>query len=199
MFPIPVDVSHPINQILPQVEMISLLGQQGQSQATNSPSLKTCFFLCPEGQKPLWTIPARPGQGTNLVLLYFSQQRANIHHLQALSFVFHLLSCDFTAFTRDLKYFLYHGLGHSVMFDLLQHHGLQPARLLRPQDSPGKNTGAGCHFLLQGILPTQGSNLLFCESCIGWQVLYHQCHLGNFPPPCYPMRSTQTSFSGHSQ
>ena len=25
--------------------------------------------------------------------------------------------------------------------------------------SPGKNTGAGCHFLLQGIFPTQGSNL----------------------------------------
>jgi len=25
-------------------------------------------------------------------------------------------------------------------------------------DSPGKNTGVGCHFLLQGIFPTQGSN-----------------------------------------
>ena len=25
-------------------------------------------------------------------------------------------------------------------------------------DSPGKNTGAGCHALLQGIFPTQGSN-----------------------------------------
>ena len=30
-------------------------------------------------------------------------------------------------------------------------HGLQPARLLCPGDSPGKNTGVGCHFLLQGI------------------------------------------------
>ena len=38
-------------------------------------------------------------------------------------------------------------------------HGLQPARLLCPWDSPGKNIGVGCHFLLQGILPTQGSNL----------------------------------------
>ena len=27
-----------------------------------------------------------------------------------------------------------------------------------PWDSPGKNTGVGCHFLLQGIFPTQGSN-----------------------------------------
>ena len=28
-------------------------------------------------------------------------------------------------------------------------------------DSPGKNTGVGCHALLQGIFPTQGSNLSF--------------------------------------
>ena len=40
----------------------------------------------------------------------------------------------------------------------LQPHGLQPTKLLRPWDSPGKNTGVGCHFLLQGIFPTQGSN-----------------------------------------
>ena len=32
-------------------------------------------------------------------------------------------------------------------------------------DSPGRNTGMGCHFLLQQILPTQGSNpgLLHCR------------------------------------
>ena len=29
-------------------------------------------------------------------------------------------------------------------------------RLLSPRDSPGKNTGVGCHFLPQGIFPTQG-------------------------------------------
>ena len=32
------------------------------------------------------------------------------------------------------------------------------ARLLCPWDSSGKNTGVGCHFLLQEIFPTQGSN-----------------------------------------
>ena len=37
-------------------------------------------------------------------------------------------------------------------------HGLQPTRLLCPWDSPGKNTGVGCHALLQGIFQTQGSN-----------------------------------------
>ena len=32
---------------------------------------------------------------------------------------------------------------------------LQPARFLCPWDSPGRNTGAGCHALPQGIFPTQ--------------------------------------------
>ena len=43
-----------------------------------------------------------------------------------------------------------------AMTDSLQPHGLQPARLLCPWDFPGKNTGVVCHFLLQGIFPTQG-------------------------------------------
>ena len=47
-------------------------------------------------------------------------------------------------------------------------------------DSPGKNTGVGCHFLLQGIFQTQGSNPdLLRLSCIGRWVLYHQLHLGS--------------------
>ena len=35
------------------------------------------------------------------------------------------------------------------MSDSLQPHRRQPTGLLRPWDSPGKNTGVGCHFLLQ--------------------------------------------------
>ena len=46
----------------------------------------------------------------------------------------------------------------SVVSDSLRPHGLQPARLLCPWGSPGKNTGVGCHALLQGIFPTQGLN-----------------------------------------
>ena len=39
---------------------------------------------------------------------------------------------------------------------------------LRPWDSPGKNTGVGYHFLLQGIFPTQGWNLglLHCRQML---------------------------------
>ena len=41
----------------------------------------------------------------------------------------------------------------SVMSD-----SLTPQRLYSPWNSPGKNTGVGCHALLQGIFTTQGSN-----------------------------------------
>ena len=36
----------------------------------------------------------------------------------------------------------------SVVSDSLWPHGLQPTRLLRPWDFPGKSTGVGCHCLL---------------------------------------------------
>ena len=35
------------------------------------------------------------------------------------------------------------------MSDSVRPHRRQPARLSHPWDSPGKNTGVGCHFLLQ--------------------------------------------------
>ena len=56
----------------------------------------------------------------------------------------------------------------SVVSDSLRPHGLYPTRLLHPWDSPGKSTGVDCHFLLQGIFPTQGSNpgLLHCRQTL---------------------------------
>ena len=36
---------------------------------------------------------------------------------------------------------------------------LEPTRLLCPGHFPGRNPGVGCHFLLQGIFPTQGLSL----------------------------------------
>ena len=54
-----------------------------------------------------------------------------------------------------------------VMSNSLQPHGLQPDRLLCPWNFPGRNTGLGCHFLLQGIFLTQGVNPhLLQVSCI---------------------------------
>ena len=37
------------------------------------------------------------------------------------------------------------------MSDSSGHHGLQPTRFLHPRDFPGKSTGVGCHYLLQGL------------------------------------------------
>ena len=59
----------------------------------------------------------------------------------------------------------------TVMSSYLWPHGLQPARLPCPWDFPGKNTRVGCHFLLQGIFLTQGSNPCLL---LGRQVLYHR-------------------------
>ena len=39
----------------------------------------------------------------------------------------------------------------SVVSDSVRPQRRQPTRLPRPWDSPGKNTGVGCHFLLQGM------------------------------------------------
>ena len=55
-----------------------------------------------------------------------------------------------------------------VFFDSLQPHGLKLARLLCPWNLPGKNTGVGCHFLLQGIFQTQGLNPCLL-SLLYWQ------------------------------
>ena len=55
------------------------------------------------------------------------------------------------------------------MSDSLWPYGLQPARLLCPQDSPRKNTGVSCHALLQKILPTQGIEGVSL-SLLQWQV-----------------------------
>ena len=41
----------------------------------------------------------------------------------------------------------------SVVSDSSRPRGLYPTRVLRPWDSPGKNTGVDCHFLLPGIRP----------------------------------------------
>ena len=68
------------------------------------------------------------------------------------------------------------GLSLSLMSDSLRPHGQQLTRLLCPWDSPGKNTGVGCHVLLQGIFLTQGLNLGLphCK----W-ILYHLSHQGS--------------------
>ena len=77
---------------------------------------------------------------------------------------------------RGCGFYFWCDISHSVLFNSLQRHGLQPARFLCPWSSPGKNTGVGFHFLLQGIFLTQGSNSGLLQ---GRQIAYHLCHQGS--------------------
>ena len=62
-------------------------------------------------------------------------------------------------------------------------------------DSPGKNTGVGCHALLQGIFPTQGLNphLLHCR-----QILYClRCQVSPLPNSCLFQEPQKGNLSGN--
>ena len=50
------------------------------------------------------------------------------------------------------------------MSDFVRPHKRQPTRLCRPWDSPGKNTGVGCHFLLQCMKVKSQSEVT--QSCL---------------------------------
>ena len=52
----------------------------------------------------------------------------------------------------------------SVVSNSMWPHGLQPSRLLYPWDSPGNNTGVGCHFLLQCMKVESESEVT--QSCL---------------------------------
>ena len=69
----------------------------------------------------------------------------------------------------------YHSSHHRITLDyfVLSHlvvsHSSRPhARLLCAWNFPGKNTKVGCHFFLQGIFPTQESNLCLL-GLLHWQ------------------------------
>ena len=76
-------------------------------------------------------------------------------------------------------------LSRSVMFDSATLWTVAHQAPL-PMDSPGKNTRVGCHFLLQGMFPTQGLN----PGLLHWQA-------GSSPlaPPSMPLGIALTSHS----
>ena len=70
-------------------------------------------------------------------------------------------------------------LSHSVMSNSLWPQGMRPLQgssVHQDLDSPGKNIRVGCHTLLQGIFPTQGSNT---GNLHRWQIVYHLSHQGS--------------------
>ena len=68
--------------------------------------------------------------------------------------------------TSELSYtllLLLLSLFASVVSNSVQPHRRQPTGLLHPWDSPGKNNGVGCHFLLQGMKVNSESEV--AQSC----------------------------------
>ena len=66
-----------------------------------------------------------------------------------------MITCDCEEILRMRKVYFEDqskvSVSRSVVSDSLRPHGLYPVMLLCLWDSPGKNTGVGCHSLLQGI------------------------------------------------
>ena len=74
----------------------------------------------------------------------------------------------------------------SVVPNCLWPPKLQPSRLLCPWNSPGKNTGVGCHFLLQGIYRTQGLNpglLHWKQNLVVWATRFSKRAFASQPYP----------------
>ena len=69
----------------------------------------------------------------------------------------------------------------------------QSARLLSPWDSPGKSIEVSCHFLLQGIFPTQGSN----PHLLHWQA--DSLSLSTWETLCFVYFTTKKVKSGKNK
>ena len=83
-----------------------------------------------------------------------------------------------------VRAFISHMFNCSVVSDSLQPHGRQSTKLLCPWDFSQQEYWLGCHFLLRGIIPTQGSNpllprILHCR----WTLITEPLHRGNRQMP----------------
>ena len=63
-------------------------------------------------------------------------------------------------------------------------HGLQPTRLLRPWDFPGKSTGMGCHRLLRNTLP-RAPQIVSCMPGIWFERVWHPKLCSSWLPGCF--------------
>ena len=78
------------------------------------------------------------------------------------------------------------------MSDPVQPHRWQPTRFPRPWDSPGKNTGVGCHFLLQGMkVKSKSEATQSCDFMTPWTSWPHGLQPTRLPRPWdFPGKST---------
>ena len=84
-------------------------------------------------------------------------------------FSFRIISANFSKQDFRILFMCYICSDVQLRLTLCPLGCIWPPRLLYSWDFPGKNTGVGCHFLLQGIFPTQGSNPNLL-SLLHWEV-----------------------------
>ena len=114
----------------------------------NKPRLKTCpetFFFTPQESHTSIYCLNRMKDGV---------RQNNKNKKQCLNATWELVLIIFCYLITCSKHVC---VSCSVVCDSLQPHGLQSVELLCPWNSPGKKTGVGWYFLLQGIFPTQES------------------------------------------
>ena len=116
-----------------------------------SPVVQWLKFCAPNARGP----GSIPGQGTRS---HTAKKKKNyltfllgkfLLSICILSLSHNKVSCFVMSITWPLPAFSSVQFSRSVVSDSVRPHGWQPTRLPRPWDSPGKNTGVGCHFLLQ--------------------------------------------------
>ena len=112
-------------------------GLQHARLACLSPTPGACSNSCSSS----WWWTGRPG-----VLRFMGSQRVGHDWVTELNW---MMSSVFRA-------------SCSVVSDFFWPYGLQPVRLFCPWDSPDKNTGVGCHALLQGLFKTKRSTHISC-------------------------------------
>ena len=113
-----------------------------------SPWTVALRFLCP------WYLSGKnTGVGCHSLLQgIFLTQGSNLGLLHCRQILYHLSHCFYCCQVT------------SVVSDSVWLHRQQPTRLPRPWDSPGKNTGVGCHFLLQCMKVKSESEV--SQSCL---------------------------------
>ena len=104
------------------------------------------LFLCPLNSPTNWMLDLESGLLLLLLRSHFSHVWLCVTPALGFSRQEHWSGLPFPSPTHKSEKWKW---SRSVMSDSLQPHGLQPTRLLRPWDFPGKSTGVGCHCLLQ--------------------------------------------------
>ena len=133
-------------------------------------------WIIPWCKNSLSSLPSLWARRTvSMILQLYPSYLGHVHYRADSSKLFINFSCLWLQSSHfHLGKLTFHCVVHMYSVALvcltLWPHGLSPARLFCPWDSPSKNTGVGCHFLLQGSSQSEDQTCVFC---IGRGILYH--------------------------